>query len=276
MILHCRDIQLDLTQARIMGIVNVTPDSFSDGGQYSGTANAVRHAFELIKQGADVIDIGGESTRPGAADVPVQQELERVIPVIQKLRGCGAVISVDTRKPEVMLAAIAEGAHMINDINALQAEGALAILAQSDVAVCLMHKQGLPATMQQAPAYVDVVREVQDFLTVRMAAATGFGVARNRIVLDPGFGFGKSLQHNLKLLHHLDRFTELGVPILAGLSRKSMLGQLTGRAVDERDFAGGAALVIAVLKGARMLRVHNVAACADALKIIQAVEASDE
>lgn len=276
MILHCRDIQLDLTQARIMGIVNVTPDSFSDGGQHSSTAYAVRHALTLIKQGAAAVDIGGESTRPGAVDVPVQQELERVIPVIQRLRGCGAVISVDTRKPEVMRAAIAEGAHMINDINALQAEGALAVLAQSDVAVCLMHKQGQPATMQQAPAYVDVVSEVQDFLAARLAAANEFGVTRNRIVLDPGFGFGKSLQHNLKLLHHLDRFTELDVPILAGLSRKSMLGQLTGRAVDERDFAGGAALVIAVLKGARIIRVHNVAACADALKIIHAVEASDE
>ena len=276
MILHCRDIQLDLTQARIMGIVNVTPDSFSDGGQHSSTAYAVRHALTLIKQGAAAVDIGGESTRPGAVDVPVQQELERVIPVIQRLRGCGAVISVDTRKPEVMRAAIAEGAHMINDINALQAEGALAVLAQSDVAVCLMHKQGQPATMQRAPAYVDVVSEVQDFLAARLAAANEFGVTRNRIVLDPGFGFGKSLQHNLKLLHHLDRFTELDVPILAGLSRKSMLGQLTGRAVDERDFAGGAALVIAVLKGARIIRVHNVAACADALKIIHAVEASDE
>ena len=276
MMLHCRDIQLDLTQARIMGIVNVTPDSFSDGGQHSSTANAVRHALALIQQGASVVDIGGESTRPGAADVPVQQELERVIPVIQALRGCGAVISVDTRKLEVMRAAIAEGAQMINDINALQAEGALAVLAHSDVAVCLMHKQGQPATMQQAPAYVDVVSEVKDFLAARLVAANEFGVARNRIVLDPGFGFGKSLQHNLKLLHHLDRFTELGVPILAGLSRKSMLGQVTGRAVDERDFAGGAALVMAVLKGARMIRVHNVAACADALKIIHAVEASDE
>jgi dihydropteroate synthase len=276
MILQCRDIQLDLTQARIMGIVNVTPDSFSDGGQHSSTANAVHHALSLIEQGAAVVDIGGESTRPGAADVPVQQELDRVMPVIQALRGCGAVISVDTRKPEVMRAAIAEGAQMINDINALQADGALAVLIHSDVAVCLMHKQGQPATMQQAPAYVDVVKEVKDFLAARLAAASEFGVARNRIVLDPGFGFGKSLQHNLKLLHHLDRFTELGVPILVGLSRKSMLGKLTGRAVDERDYAGGAALVMAVLKGARMIRVHNVAACADALKIIQAVEASDE
>lgn len=259
-----------------MGIVNVTPDSFSDGGQHSSTANAVHHALSLIEQGAAVVDIGGESTRPGAADVPVQQELDRVMPVIQALRGCGAVISVDTRKPEVMRAAIAEGAQMINDINALQADGALAVLIHSDVAVCLMHKQGQPATMQQAPAYVDVVKEVKDFLAARLAAASEFGVARNRIVLDPGFGFGKSLQHNLKLLHHLDRFTELGVPILVGLSRKSMLGKLTGRAVDERDYAGGAALVMAVLKGARMIRVHNVAACADALKIIQAVEASDE
>jgi dihydropteroate synthase len=276
MILHCRNIQLDLTRARIMGIVNVTPDSFSDGGQHSSTANAVRHALALIEQGAAIIDIGGESTRPGAADVSVQQELDRVMPVVQALRGCDAVVSVDTRKPEVMRAAIAEGVQMINDIDALQAAGAMAILAHSDVAVCLMHKQGQPATMQQAPMYADVVSEVHDFLALRKATAIDFGIAHNRIALDPGFGFGKSLQHNLKLLRHLDRFTDLGAPILAGLSRKSMLGQLTGRALDARDYASGAAQVMAVLKGARIIRVHNVAACADALKIIQAVEESDE
>ena len=223
-----------------------------------------------------MIDIGGESTRPGAQAVPLQQELDRVLPVLTALQGCGAVLSVDTRKPEVMAAALAAGAHMINDIDALQADGAMQVVAHSDAAVCLMHKQGEPQVMQNNPDYRDVVAEVMHFLGARLAAAEAAGIARERIVVDPGFGFGKSLQHNLKLLHHLDRISQLGVPVLVGISRKSMLGKITGQAVDQREYAGLAAHVLAVMRGARILRVHDVAACQDALKIIQAVEGSDE
>lgn len=276
MILRCANIQLDVSSPRIMGILNVTPDSFSDGGLHAQVESAVEHAHRLITQGAAMIDIGGESTRPGAQAVPLQQELDRVLPVLAALQGCGAVLSVDTRQPEVMAAALAAGAHMINDINALQADGALQAVVNSDAAVCLMHKQGEPQAMQNNPSYQDVVAEVMYFLGVRLAAAEAAGIARERIVVDPGFGFGKSLQHNLKLLHHLDRITQLGVPLLVGISRKSMLGKITGRAVDQREYAGLAAHVLAVMRGARILRVHDVAACQDALKIIQAVEGSDE
>ena len=276
MILRCGNIQLDVSYPRIMGILNVTPDSFSDGGVHAQVESAVQHAHRLIAQGAAMIDIGGESTRPGAQAVPLQQELDRVLPVLAALQGCGAVLSVDTRKPEVMAAALAAGAHMINDIDALQADGALQVVAPSDAAVCLMHKQGEPQVMQNNPDYRDVVAEVMHFLGARLAAAEATGIARERIVVDPGFGFGKSLQHNLKLLHHLDRISQLGVPVLVGISRKSMLGKITGQAVDQREYAGLAAHVLAVMRGARILRVHDVAACQDALKIIQAVEGSDE
>lgn len=275
MILRCGNIRLDVSSPRIMGIINVTPDSFSDGGLHAHVESAVEHAHRLIAEGAAIIDIGGESTRPGAQAVPWQQELERVGPVLAALQGCGAVLSVDTRKPQVMAAAMAAGAHMINDVDALQADSALQVLAHGDVAVCLMHKRGEPQVMQNTPHYHDVVAEVTHFLQARMAAAEAAGIARERIVVDPGFGFGKSLQHNLKLLHHLDRITQLGVPLLAGISRKSMLGKITGRAVDQREFAGVAAHVLAVMRGARILRVHDVAACQDALRIIQAVEGSD-
>lgn len=275
MILRCANIQLDVSSPRIMGIVNVTPDSFSDGGRHAQVESAVEHAHRLIAQGAAIIDIGGESTRPGAQVVPLQQELDRVLPLLTALQGCGAVLSVDTRKPEVMTAAIAAGAHMINDIDALQAEGALQAVAYGDAAVCLMHKQGEPQAMQNNPRYHDVVAEVTGFLAARIAAAGTAGIARERIVVDPGFGFGKSLRHNLKLLHHLDRITQLGVPVLVGISRKSMLGAITGRAADQREYAGLTAHILAVMRGARILRVHDVAACKDALKIIQAVEASD-
>ena len=272
MILHCGNIPLDLTAPRIMGILNVTPDSFSDGGQHFHIESAVEHALQLIEEGAAIIDIGGESTRPGAQAVPVQQELDRVLPVLMALQGCGAILSVDTRQPEVMVSAIAAGAHMINDIDALQAKAALQTVADGNVAVCLMHKRGEPQQMQIDPRYQDVVGEVKDFLAARIAAAMEAGIARERIVVDPGFGFGKSLTHNLKLLRHLDRITLLGVPVLAGISRKSMLGKITGRAVDQREYAGLAAQVLAVMRGVRILRVHDVAACRDALKIIQAVE----
>ena len=276
MILRCGNIQLDVSTPLIMGILNVTPDSFSDGGRYTHIAYAVEHAHQLIAEGAAIIDIGGESTRPGAQWVPLQHEMDRVLPLLSALQGCGAVLSVDTRKPEIMLAAIAAGAHMINDIDALQAQGALQAVASGETAVCLMHKQGEPQAMQNNPSYGDVVAEVTDFLAERMAVAMDAGIARERIVVDPGFGFGKSLAHNLKLLHHLDRITELGVPVLAGISRKTMLGKVTGRAVGQREYAGLAAQVLAVMRGARILRVHDVAACQDALKIIQAVEECDE
>lgn len=258
-----------------MGILNVTPDSFSDGGMHAHIESIVEYAHRLIEQGAAIIDIGGESTRPGAQAVSLQQELDRVLPALAALEGCGAVLSVDTRKPQVMAAAIEAGAHMINDVDALQADLALQIIAKSEVAVCLMHKRGEPQGMQDSPSYNDVLSEVSGFLQARMAATEAVGIARERIVIDPGFGFGKSLQHNLKLLHHLDRFAQLGVPLLVGISRKSMLGQITGRSVDEREFAGVAAHVLAVMRGARILRVHHVAACQDALQIIQAVEESN-
>lgn len=275
MILRCGNIQLDLSTPRIMGILNITPDSFSDGGRYMHVDQAVEHAHQLIAEGAAIIDIGGESTRPGAQWVPLQQEIDRVLPILDALQDCGAVLSVDTRKPEIMAAAIAAGAHMINDIDALQAEGALQAVAAGDTAVCLMHKQGEPQAMQINPSYADVLAEVTEFLAARIAVAMDAGIARERIVVDPGFGFGKTLEHNLKLLRHLDRIT-LGVPILAGISRKTMLGKITGREVGQREYAGLAANVLAVMRGARILRVHDVAACQDALKIIQAVEACDE
>jgi len=255
-----------------MGIVNVTPDSFSDGGRLADAQTAIRHALKLQEAGADILDVGGESTRPGAAVVPVDEELRRVLPVIEALARRGCVVSVDTMKPEVMRAALAAGAAMVNDVMALRAPGALETVAASDAAVCLMHMQGEPQRMQQAPRYSDVVEEVRWFLLDRAAACEAAGIGRERLVIDPGFGFGKTLEHNLVLLKHLDRLADLGLPVLAGLSRKSMLGTLAGRAVDEREFAGVAAHLIAVARGARLLRVHNVAAMRDALAIWNAVE----
>jgi dihydropteroate synthase len=255
-----------------MGIVNTTPDSFSDGGRWVDPQSAIRHALTLLEEGADILDVGGESTRPGAAAVPADEEIRRVLPVIGALAGRGCVVSVDTRKPEVMRAALDAGAAMVNDVTALRTPGALAAVAASDAAVCLMHMQGEPQSMQQAPCYADVVADVTGFLQGRVQACEAAGIARERLVIDPGFGFGKTLQHNLALLKHLDRLAELGVPVLAGLSRKSMLGTLTGRAVEQREFAGVAAHLAAVARGARLLRVHNVAAMRDALAIWNAVE----
>jgi dihydropteroate synthase len=270
--LHCGRFRLSLEHPLIMGIVNLTPDSFSDGGLLPNASVAVEHALRLVDEGADILDIGGESTRPGAKPVPAGQELERIIPVLEALHGLGVPLSVDTQKPEVMVAAIRAGADMINDVNALQAEGALNAVAASSVALCLMHKQGEPQTMQQEPRYRDVVAEVQEFLAARIAAALAAGVARERLLIDPGFGFGKSLQHNLTLLRHLNRLEVLGVPLLVGLSRKTMLGTITGNAVGERVHASVAAAVLAVMKGARILRVHDVRATRDALMVIRAVE----
>jgi dihydropteroate synthase len=269
--LHCGRFMLSLDYPLIMGIVNVTPDSFSDGGRLPTASAAVEHALRLVDEGADILDIGGESTRPGAQPVPAGRELERVLPVLEALHGLGIPLSVDTQKPEVMVAAIRAGASMINDVNALQADGALAAVATTSVALCLMHKQGEPQTMQQEPRYQDVVAEVQEFLAARVAAALAAGVARERLLIDPGFGFGKSLQHNLTLLRQLDRLDVLGVPLLAGLSRKTMLGTITGNDVGERVHASVAAAVLAVMKGARILRVHDVRPTRDALKVLRAV-----
>lgn len=271
MLLYCGQFQFDLSRPLVMGIVNVTPDSFSDGGSHATCDAALAHAQQLIAEGADMLDIGGESTRPGAQPVGVQQELDRVLPVIEALRGISVPISIDTCKPQVMQAAIAAGAQMVNDINALQDAAALQTVAASDAAVCLMHKQGDPQSMQQQPHYQDVIAEVGAFLRERIAAVEAAGIARERIVVDPGFGFGKTLAHNLALLRELETLRELGVPILAGLSRKSMLGAITGREVGDRVAASVAAALIAVQRGAAIVRVHDVRATVDALKIWNAV-----
>ena len=268
---HCGKYKFKLDRPLVMGIVNVTPDSFSDGGQHLQREAAIVHAQQLISDGADIIDIGGESTRPGAQSVGVQEELDRVLPIIEALRGITVPISIDTCKPEVMCAAIAAGAQMVNDINALQDAAATNAIAATNVAVCLMHKQGTPQTMQQQPEYADVVAEVRDFLRERIAAAETAGIGRERVVVDPGFGFGKTLAHNLDLLRGLDAFCALGVPVLAGLSRKSMLGAITGQDVNHRVSASVAAALIAVQRGAAIVRVHDVRETVDALKILRAV-----
>jgi dihydropteroate synthase len=255
-----------------MGIVNVTPDSFSDGGRHLALEAAVEYARRLIEEGADILDIGGESTRPGAALVSEQQELDRVLPVIEKLAGISIPISIDTYKPEVMRAALAAGADMVNDVNALQSEGALDVLAKTTAGICLMHKQGVPQNMQKQPHYQQVGIEVSTFLRERIAAATAAGIALERVIIDPGFGFGKSLEHNLALLKNLHEFTLLGAPVLAGLSRKSMLGAITGREVGDRLAASVAAALISVQRGASIVRVHDVSATVDALKVWCAIK----
>jgi len=254
-----------------MGVVNVTPDSFSDGGRFFAPHAALAHARRLIEEGADMIDLGGESSRPGAAPVTVEEELARVIPVVRSLRDAVVPLSVDTTKPEVMRAALGEGAAMVNDITALASPGALQAVTGSDCAVCLMHMQGEPRTMQVHPVYDDVVREVKAFLSSRVAAMEQAGVARERIVIDPGFGFGKTVDHNLELLRRLRDFTGMGVAVLAGWSRKSSLGQLTGRPAGDRLAASVAAALIAVQNGANIVRAHDVAATRDALAVWRAV-----
>ena len=271
MLFQCGRFQLDLSQPRVMGIVNVTPDSFSDGGKFNSTEKAIEHALKLVADGADILDIGGESTRPGATPVPLDEELSRVIPVIEGLRDAGVPLSIDTYKPEVMRAAIAAGADIINDVCALREPHALEIVAASQAGVCLMHMQGRPQTMQADPQYDDVVKEVKDFLAERLAAAQQAGIDRARIVLDPGFGFGKRTAHNLTLLNHLNDIQSLGLPLLIGLSRKSVLGQVVGSNVDERLHASIAASVVSVMKGANIVRVHDVKPTVDALKIVKAV-----
>lgn len=268
---NCGKYQLNLSRPHVMGIVNVTPDSFSDGGKYTSTDLAVAHGLELIAQGADILDIGGESTRPGAEPVSLDEELRRVIPVIEALSAVSTVpLSIDTYKPEVMRQAIFAGVDIVNDIRALQEIHAVEIVANSNAGVCLMHMQGMPQTMQLAPSYQDVVAEVKQFLIERMQVVMSAGIAKERIVLDPGFGFGKTTAHNIALIQHLGEIGELG-PLLVGLSRKSVLGKIAGGDEQQRLHAGLAASVISAMKGAKIVRVHDVKATVDALKVVTAV-----
>lgn len=269
--LRCGKFTLSLERPLIMGIVNLTPDSFSGDGVASDAGWAIDHARRQIEAGADIIDLGAESSRPGAVAATLDEELDRLLPVLEGLADCSVPISVDTYKPEVMSAALAHGASMINDIFALRRPGALEAVAASDCAVCLMHMQGEPLTMQQSPAYADVVTDVRGFLAERVAATTAAGISRDRLILDPGFGFGKTLEHNLALLARLEETACDGLPILAGMSRKSMLGSITGRPVGERLAASVAAALIAADRGARVLRVHDVAETRDALSVREAV-----
>ena len=273
--LDCAGRALKLDRTRVMGIVNVTPDSFSDGGDHASTDAAVAHALKLAAEGADLLDVGGESTRPGAQEVPLEEELRRVVPVIERLaRQTGLPISVDTCKPEVMRAAVQAGAGMINDVCALRREGALDTAAALGVPVVLMHMLGEPRSMQEDPRYDDVVAQVHRFLAERIFAAELAGIPKKHLVADPGFGFGKTTAHNLELLARLERFAELGVPVLAGLSRKRSIGELTGRQAPAERAAGSvAAHLLAAQRGARIVRVHDVAATVDALKVWEAVAA---
>jgi len=270
--LVCRDTVLDLAEPVVMGILNVTPDSFSDGGRHGDIDAAVEWGLAMAAEGAAIIDVGGESTRPGAAPVDLEDELARVVPVIERLaRRAGVPISVDTTKPEVMRAAVAAGACLINDVSALQAPGALAAAAETGAGVCLMHMRGEPRTMQADPQYRSVVENVRDELRGRIAACEAAGIPRQRICVDPGIGFGKRPEHNLALLAALDRLAEPGIPVLVGVSRKSLLGIITGRPTGER-LAGSVALAaLCVMRGAAIIRAHDVAATVDAVKVASAL-----
>jgi dihydropteroate synthase len=270
--LFCGTHRLDLTAPVVMGVVNVTPDSFSDGGQFFDARRAIEHGRQLVAEGAAILDIGGESTRPGAAPVSADEELRRVIPVLEGLAGSGAVLSIDTSKPEVMRAATAAGAGLINDVYALRLPGALETAAESGCAVCVMHMQGEPRTMQNEPRYGDVVNEVKAFLVERAQSCRAAGIPAERIAIDPGFGFGKTLAHNATLLRGLDAIAAEGWPMLVGLSRKSMLGRILGKPAGERVYGSLALAVMAALKGARIVRAHDVAATVDALKTVSAMQ----
>ena len=272
--LRCAGFTLDLSTPKVMGIINVTPDSFSDGGQYSQVESAVDHALKLIDDGADVLDIGGESTRPNATPVPLEEELQRVIPVIEALvaKNIPVPISIDTYKPAVMKAALAAGASIVNDVRALLEPTALQIVAESNAGLCLMHMQGTPQTMQENPHYENVVTEVKDFLRQRRDACLAAGIQQDRILLDPGFGFGKTRAHNITLAKSLAELLDLGCPLLVGLSRKSVLGQVTGNDVDARLYASIAAAVISAMQGAHLLLVHDVRATVEALKVVTALK----
>jgi dihydropteroate synthase len=273
MFLTCADKTLSLDSPIVMGVVNVTPDSFSDGGEFLDADAAVAHGLRLVAEGAAIIDVGGESTRPGAEPVSLNEQLRRVIPVIERLaEATSAVVSVDTSHPNVMRAAAKAGAGLINDVRALLAPGALKAAAESGCAVCLMHMQGEPRTMQQAPCYDDVVNEVKAFLLARVQSCRAAGIAADSITIDPGFGFGKTLAHNLELLRRLTELTQGEWPVLVGLSRKSMLKSILGRAPQDRLHGSVALAVVAVLNGARIVRAHDVAATVDAIKTVMAVQ----
>lgn len=269
--IHCGKFVLDLGRPLVMGIVNLTPDSFSGDGLADDIERAVVHARKQVDEGADILDIGAESSRPGAIPTPLGDELDRLLPVLERIGGWGVPVSVDTYKPEVMAAALAAGAAMINDISGLRDPRAIEAVAASDCGICVMHMQGEPLSMQSAPSYNDVVAEVADFLRERAAACEAAGIARERIVLDPGFGFGKSLDHNLALFRALPKMTEY-YPVLVGVSRKSMLGAITGQPVESRLSASVAAALLAVQKGAAIVRVHDVAQTRDALAVWSAIE----
>ena len=272
MILTLRDRSLDLSRPLVMGILNVTPDSFSDGGRHVALSDAVDRAAAMIDEGAGILDVGGESTRPGSASVSEPEELDRVVPVIEALcQRFDLPLSIDTMKPAVMRAAIAAGASLVNDVNALRAPGALEVVAEGGAAACLMHMQGTPQTMQQAPAYGDVVAEVEAFLRERIAAAEAAGIPRARLLVDPGFGFGKTFEHNRQLLRELDRFAALGLPLLVGMSRKGMLGQVGRLPVEQRLNPGLAAAALAVWQGATIVRTHDVRATRETVDFIAAI-----
>ena len=271
-IIDCAGKPLDLSQPCIMGVLNITPDSFSDGGVFFSAEKALEQAHRMVSEGAAIIDVGGESTRPGATPVSLDEELDRVIPVIEALgKALSVPLSIDTRKPEVMQAAVAAGAGLVNDVNALQETGAVEVVARLGVPVCLMHMQGIPGSMQDSPDYQDVVAEVGGFLKDRAQACIAAGISQKQIILDPGFGFGKTVEHNLQLLHHLDELVASGFPVLAGLSRKSLIGKVLGLPVDKRLYPGIALAVLAVWKGAAIVRCHDVRETSEAIRMCQAV-----
>jgi dihydropteroate synthase len=275
-LLRCADRELDLATPVVVGVLNITPDSFSDGGHFVDHPAAFARALRMLEEGATIIDVGGESTRPGALPVSAEEELQRVIPVVRSLVAGGALVSIDTSKPEVICAALEAGAQIVNDVYALRRPGALEAAARGAAAVCVMHMQGEPRSMQQAPRYDDVVREVAGFLAERVAACESAGIARDRLLVDPGFGFGKTVAHNLELLRNLNEIAPPGLPILAGLSRKSMLATLTGRPVEAR-LAGSLALAFAALEGgARIIRCHDVAETCDVVKVWTALRRKGE
>lgn len=271
---HCGRYVLDVSRPIVMGIVNLTDDSFSGDGLAANVSAAVAHALRLVSEGAAILDLGAESSRPGANPVSVEQECQRLLPVIKYLSDCGVPLSVDTVKPEVMRVVLDAGVDMINDINGMRAPGALEMLAASQAGICLMHMQGDPGTMQADPHYSDVVADVAAFLTQRVQAANAVGILSERIAVDPGFGFGKTLEHNLTLLRRLDQLDQAEVTMMVGMSRKSMLGTLTGRAADARVYAGLAAHLLAIQHGARIVRTHDVAATVDAIAIFNALDAA--
>jgi len=275
--LYARDSVLDLSHPHVMGILNVTPDSFSDGGRHNELIQALTHANEMINAGATIIDIGGESTRPGAADVSVEQELDRVIPVVEAIAQRFEVwISVDTSKPDVIRESARAGAHIINDIRSLQEPGALEAAAATGLPVCLMHMQGEPKTMQQAPHYQDILRDVEDFFVRQIERCEAAGIKKSQLLLDPGFGFGKNLKHNYQLLAHLADYHHFGLPLLVGMSRKSMIGQLLNVGPTQRLTGSIACAVIAAMQGAHILRVHDVKETVEAMRVVEATQSAKE